>query len=284
MMRFTAPRLLVQVTSAVASNAYLPGFLSGRLYTGAAKRLCVPFLNCYSCPGALGSCPVGAIQSLAASGTLSLYVVGLVLGVGAAVGRAPCGWLCPFGLVQDLLARLSRRRLALPRALRLGKYAILVLLVPLAAWWTGGADIGAPHFCTYLCPAGTLGAALPLLAVNRQLWALAGGLLAWRVALLLAILGASAVVNRPFCQALCPLGAAYGLLNPVSRWRLAVDGRRCTACGSCQGACPLALDPASAPNQRECIRCLSCQRACPQAAIRFGSELRAITAEGGVRT
>ena len=62
-------RRLVQLYSALLHNAYLKGFIDGKIYTGAAKVACVPGFNCYSCPGAVGSCPLGSIQNaLSASG------------------------------------------------------------------------------------------------------------------------------------------------------------------------------------------------------------------------
>ena len=59
-------RRLAQLYAALLYNAHLKGFVQGEIFTGNAKALCVPGLNCYSCPGALGSCPIGALQAVTA--------------------------------------------------------------------------------------------------------------------------------------------------------------------------------------------------------------------------
>ena len=51
-------RHIVQLLSAIALNLNLPGFINGSIHTGASKGICVPVLNCYSCPGAAGACPI----------------------------------------------------------------------------------------------------------------------------------------------------------------------------------------------------------------------------------
>ena len=74
-------RRLVQLYSALLYNANLKGFVSGQIYTGKTKALCVPGFNCYSCPGATGACPLGSLQaSLAASDKqIGFYVLGILL-------------------------------------------------------------------------------------------------------------------------------------------------------------------------------------------------------------
>ena len=98
-------RKLIQLYSAVLYNAHLRGFVDGEIYQGQTKNVCVPGLNCYSCPGAVGACPLGAIQNaLASSGhRAGWYVLGLIMIFGLCLGRTICGWLCPMGLVQELL-------------------------------------------------------------------------------------------------------------------------------------------------------------------------------------
>ena len=56
-------RSVVQWLSTLLYNANLPGFVQGRIYRGPLKSVCVPGLNCYSCPGAVGACPLGSLQS-----------------------------------------------------------------------------------------------------------------------------------------------------------------------------------------------------------------------------
>ena len=86
-------------------NAYIKGFIDGKIYTGNAKNACVPGFNCYSCPGAVGACPLGALQNaLAFAGhRAGWYVLGILLLFGVILGRTICGWLCTMGVNQELL-------------------------------------------------------------------------------------------------------------------------------------------------------------------------------------
>ena len=256
-------------------NSYAKGFQSGQIFAGASKSICVPVLNCYSCPGALGACPIGALQTVLGRGRFPFYVLGLIMAFGVVLGRAICGLLCPFGLVQDLLHKIPLPKYQLPtrldRALRWLKYivlALLVVLLPLLAAIQSG--IATPYFCKWLCPAGTLGGALPLMATNPSLRALAGALFGWKFAVLVLIVFAAILIPRPFCRYLCPLGAFYSLFNRVSFYGITLDEARCTSCGRCAQVCPMGVDVRTSPNSAECIRCGKCSAACPTGAIRQG--------------
>lgn len=266
-------RLGVQVAFAAVTNGYVAGFLHGKLYTGPTKAYCVPGLNCYSCPGALGACPLGALQAVLGSRQykMAYYVVGFLLMVGAFFGRLVCGWLCPFGLVQDLVYKIpffkKLRKLPGDRWLKWIKYVLLlgfVILLPLFAVDLLGQ--GQPWFCKYVCPSGAL-AGLPLIWANPALQGALGWLFRWKLALLVGLIILSLLVYRPFCRYLCPLGAIYGLLNPVSIYKLEIDAQRCTQCGACQKACKLDIPVYRQPNSPECIRCGACKDACPHGAI-----------------
>ena len=107
-------RHIIQLLAAVLYNLNFEGIATASLYTGPVKRLCVPGLNCYSCPGAIGACPIGSLQvaQVNADKSLPFYVVGLLLAFGALFGRTICGWACPFGLIQDLIAKIPTPKLA----------------------------------------------------------------------------------------------------------------------------------------------------------------------------
>ena len=267
-------RLIVQVVFTALTNGYAQGFVQGRIFTGPTKAYCVPGLNCYSCPGALGACPIGSLQAVLGSRSykMAFYVVGFLMVVGAVFGRFVCGWLCPFGLVQDLLYKIpfvkKLRKLPGDRWLKWLKYVLLVgfvIILPLFA-----VDIigqGQPWFCEYICPSGTLLAGIPLLAANPALRAAAGWLFSWKLLILVVLVFLSILVYRPFCRYLCPLGAIYGLFNPIAFYRLKVDEHKCTHCGACRRACKLDIPVDKTPNSPECIRCGDCKRACPHGAI-----------------
>ena len=269
-------RLIVQLAFTALTNGYVNGFLGRKLYKGNLKKFCVPGLNCYSCPGALGSCPIGAMQAVAADKNFSFpfYALGLLVMIGALAGRIVCGFLCPFGLVQDLIYKIPvpklLRRLPGDKYLRLLKYAVLALLVLIlpdrAANVIGQGD---PWFCKWLCPSGTLMGGLPQILTTPALRASLGFLFSWKMAILLLILALSAVNYRPFCKYLCPLGAIYGLCNPISLYHLEVDRAKCTRCGVCSKKCGMGVDVPAAPNSPECIRCGECARVCPHGALRF---------------
>lgn len=267
-------RTLVQLVFAALTNGYAAGFAKGTIYKGTGKLVCVPGLNCYSCPGALGSCPIGSFQAVITSRTnkFTFYVIGFFLLFGALFGRLVCGWLCPFGLVQDLLHKIpfpkKLRRLPGDRVLKYLKYVILVgfvIVLPLTVLDIVGQ--GQPWFCKYICPSGTLFAGIPLIASNPPLRAALGWLFTWKAAILVALLLLSIVVYRPFCRYLCPLGAIYGLFNPVALYRFRIDAEKCTQCGACQRACKLDIPVWQTPNSPECIRCGDCRRACPHGAV-----------------
>lgn len=266
-------RLWCQIAFAALTNGYVTGFVKGDIFKGPSKGLCVPGLSCHSCPGALFACPVGALQAVLGSRGyhFSLYVFG-VLGVfGTLFGRFVCGWLCPFGLVQDLLGKIpvpfKRKTLPGHKILSYLKYLVLLILVILLPMFVRSAmGQGEPWFCAYLCPSGTLFAGIPLLALKGDLRGFIGGTFFWKLGVLIAVLTLSTVVNRPFCQYLCPLGALYGLFNPIALYRYKVE-EHCVDCGACQKACPFDIDVSQTPNSAACIRCGACQKACPAGAI-----------------
>lgn len=269
-------RTIVQVGFTAVTNGYLMGFARGSIYKGPMKKVCLPGLNCYSCPGALGSCPVGAFQAVVTSRNLnfSYYVVGFLILFGAFLGRFVCGWLCPFGLVQDLLHKIpfpkKLKKLPGDRYLKWLKYAILVgfvIVLPLTVLDVVGQ--GQPWYCKYICPSGTLLGGIPLIAANPMLRSALSWLFAWKVGILLVLLLLSVVVYRPFCRYVCPLGAVYGLFNPIALYRYRVDETACTHCGACQKACPMDIPVEKTPNSPECIRCGKCRSACPHGAIRL---------------
>ena len=264
----------VQAGATLLSNLHLPNFLKGSLYQGAGKAVCVPGLNCYSCPAASGSCPIGALQAAVGSPQyrFSYYIVGFLLLLGMLLGRAICGFLCPFGWLQELLHKIptkkfSSRKLKPLRYLKYGILVVMVCMLPVLA--ANDVGIGDPFFCKYLCPQGVLEGAIPLSLVNPSIRAALGKLFSWKLSILLTIIVLSVLFFRPFCKWLCPLGAFYALLNRMSLFRMQVDRDKCVSCGKCAKACKMDVDVTKTPNHTECIRCGMCVRACPTCAVHF---------------
>lgn len=280
MKKFTPARIRTwfQILYTIITNGYAYGFMSGKIYKGSMKYACVPGLNCYSCPGALASCPLGALQNALNKRNFSVpfAVLGFFFVFGSLFGRFVCGWLCPFGLVQDLLHKipLFKKRKQLPKheILKYGKYVTLFGLVIIGSAFLFTGFVKVPAFCKFLCPSGTLFGAIPLLSTNTMLQTQIGGLFFWKLGILLAIVLLSIKVYRPFCQYLCPLGAIYGWFNKFSLVQIRWEKESCTSCGACKRACPVNLSPEEISVSPECIRCGKCVDACPAKCLYFGGK------------
>ena len=271
------PRHGVQALWALLTNSYLVGFVQGKIYKGKLKNLCVPGMNCYSCPGAVGSCPIGSLQAVIGSWNFkfAFYVAGFLVLVGALVGRFVCGWLCPFGLIQDLLHKIpfpkKIKTFRGDKLLRKLKYIILLIFVILLPMFL--VDVigqGAPYFCKLLCPVGALEGGIPLVLLNKSMHTALGWLYAWKNVLLVVTIILSIMIYRPFCKYICPLGAVYSVFNPISVFKYRVDESKCTHCGACARTCKMQVDPVQNANHPECIRCGLCKKVCPTGAISSG--------------
>ncbi len=241
--------------------------------------ICVPGLNCYSCPAAAGSCPIGALQATVGASRFhfAYYVTGFLILIGVLLGRFVCGFLCPFGWFQELLHKIPSRKFSTKKlhALTYLKYVILLLFVfvlPLTI--VNEVGMGDPFFCKYICPAGILEGGIPLSIANDSIRASLGVLFTWKSCILIGIVTLSVFFYRPFCKWLCPLGAFYALFNKVSLYRLSVDADKCTSCGACSAVCKMDVDVFRTPNHSECIRCGDCIATCPHHAITRTISLR----------
>lgn len=268
--RRPSTRRLVQLYSALLYNAHLRGFLEGEIYRGNTKALCVPGFNCYSCPGAVGACPLGALQNaLASTGhRAGWYVLGILLLYGVILGRTVCGWLCPLGWLQELLHKIPTPKLRKSRATRALswlKYAMLGIFVAAVPLWYGLArDMPLPAFCKYICPAGTLEGAVGLLPANPSFFNMLGALFTSKFVIMLVIGLACVFCYRSFCRFLCPLGAIYGMFSRFNIFGVKVDGNRCNQCGACVRHCEMDVRRVG---DHECIHCGQCMAACHQGAI-----------------
>ena len=264
----------IQAGAVLFTNLHLPNFIKGGIYQGKGKAVCVPGLNCYSCPAASGACPIGSFQAVVGSSKFrfSYYITGFLILLGVLLGRFICGFLCPFGWFQELLHKIPTKKLSTKKLKPLTyiKYAVLlVMVVLLPVLITNDVGMGDPFFCKYLCPQGVLEGAIPLAAVNSGIRAALGALFSWKLGILIAVVVLSVLFYRPFCKWLCPLGAFYALLNKVSLLGMKVDKHKCVACGKCAKACKMDVDVTKSPDNAECIRCGMCVRACPTNAVSF---------------
>ena len=159
--KLTRFRGYIQAAAALLSNLHLPNFLKGEIYRGAGKTVCVPGLNCYSCPAASGACPIGALQTVVGSAKygFSYYITGILILLGVLLGRFICGFLCPFGWFQELLHKIPTKKFSTKKlkCLTWIKYVVLLVTVfLLPALAVDDVGMGAPFFCKYICPQGVL--------------------------------------------------------------------------------------------------------------------------------
>ena len=266
-------RRIIQLYAALLTNANLKGFGSGKIYQGNVKYACAPGLNCYSCPAASASCPLGALQNALANSDTKLpyYVIGILILYAFLFGRWICGFLCPFGLIQDLLYKIKTPKIKkskVTRVLSYLKYVILVvfvILIPLV-YALQASNSPLPAFCKYLCPSGTLLGAGGLLSSETTAYMvqMLGPLFTWKTCLLVAIIAVCIFCYRSFCRFICPLGAIYGLFNKISLVGMDFEQKKCIDCGLCVGKCKMDIRHVG---DHECISCGDCIGVCPTAAI-----------------
>lgn len=268
-------RRIIQLYCALLFNAHLCGFVKGEIFTGKTKAVCAPGINCYSCPGAVGSCPLGAIQNAVGSlnRNIGFYVLGIIMLYGALLGRTICGWLCPFGLIQELLHKIPTPKIKkshVTRLLSYMKYLILIIFVIIIPAFFGlNGGIQTPGFCKFICPAGTLEGAMAMLPNNASWLSMLGPIFASKFVIMVIIGLACIFCYRSFCRFLCPLGAIYGMFNKISVIGVRVDTNRCTGCGTCVRNCRMDVKYVG---DHECIHCGQCIGGCNRKAISIKGE------------
>ncbi len=270
-------RKIMQLYFAVLFNANLKGFVTGNIYQGNSKAVCAPGINCYSCPGAIAACPLGSLQGAYSADRSTLYYIGgLLLLYSLMFGRMICGWLCPFGLVQELVYKIKTPKLKkspVTRLLSWFKYVVLVFFVIIVPVMYAFRDTPLPAFCKYICPSGTLEGGIGLLsnAVNESYFSMLGPLFTWKFLLMVSILVGSIFIFRLFCRFICPLGALYGIFNKISVFGIKLEKSKCTDCGLCQAHCKVDIKHVG---DQECISCGECIDVCPTKAISWkGSKI-----------
>ena len=265
-------RKWMQLYFALLFNANIKGFINikgmhnGQIYKGDTKNVCMPGLNCYSCPGAVTACPLGSLQNAIGDHGALFYVCGILVLYGILFGRMICGWLCPFGWIQELLHKIKTpkvRKSPITRILSYFKYVVLVffcVIIPLM--------YASPGFCKFICPAGTLEGGVGLLSnpVNEGEMARLGPLFTWKFLLMVSVVIGCIFIFRLFCRFLCPLGALYALFNRISVFGIKLNRDKCVDCNRCISHCKMDIRHVG---DTECIQCGECISVCPTDAIQW---------------
>jgi len=229
--------------------------------------MCSPVFHCYACPLATFACPIGIIAQFSALHVFPFIAIGLLVATGAMFGSLICGWVCPFGYLQDLAAKVPTPKFDLPKFTGYFRYVMLIGAVLAIPYFFGE---GHPLFVCRICPAGALESAVPTMAGQ----AIRGEKVIWpnalKLTILIVFLIAIFFIKRPWCRILCPLGAIFSLFNRASAFFLRFDAESCTHCERCHKLCEYGIEPEKTPNDLRCIRCLECTQCSPD-ALTLGS-------------
>ncbi len=220
--------------------------------------------HCYSCPLSSFACPIGIAANYAALFPVAFEIpyllLGLLLLVGALSGSLICGWACPFGFVQDLLGKITSKKVAVPGWLGYTRYAVLlglVLALPLLLGFKGIPFGDQVVSICRLCPAGALEAGLPYSL--QSLCTGEGWTMSWfKSAILFAFIGSALFIHRPWCRIFCPLGGLLALFNRFSLFHLRFNPKECVECNLCRSRCSMGVKVDEKVNVTGCIRCLEC--------------------------
>lgn len=252
-------RYSILVASFFAGNNYF----HKTIYQGKLKGFFFPGLNCYACPLARFSCPLGSMQNFIGARTLPIYVLGFMGLLGITLGRLVCGWVCPFGFLQEIPYKIKTYKIRISQKYSYSKYVFLFVFVMILPILTT-----QPWFCK-ICPAGGVEAGIPMVLLDPYLRSLIGALFYIKMAIVVLFVLSPIFIKRPFCRFMCPLGAIYGIFNKFTLFKIQVDDNKCIKCYACQEVCPMDVEIFKNPESVDCIRCGECIKACPTNALSF---------------
>lgn len=302
--KWTLPRMLVQLLSLIAVNALVLTQIFPNLKIQPIL-LGLPILASVNSHFSAVYSSFDLIQLEFAQPEFPFIVFGVVLLIGAVVGRAFCGWVCPVGFIQDMITNLKGRLDTVsPRTQKSSirvKYvllfATLLLSGSLALALASGAGsdykaalgiLASGPFIAFSPDATLFGTVPALIAIARDNFATfltkpptmqavyawltsVPPLLALRLLILVAFFGAAWRVPRFFCRYVCPTGALMAIFQKYSLSGMKRDPVKCTKCPHCEIKCPMQINILDLPwekfNDPECIMCMECVDACPHGSL-----------------
>ncbi|NMC76582.1 MAG: 4Fe-4S binding protein [Candidatus Methanofastidiosa archaeon] len=252
------------------------------------KHITGPVFNCYACPWASISCPIGLLQNFVMNGQVPTYVLGTMGAVFVFVGSAFCGWVCPFGFFQDAIdfvkniikGNKKQRKRKMPVRSKSKDFSLITRLIVLIATLVLAIRFVDTIFCK-LCPIGTIEATFPYQITNGfsyNIW------LAARVGIFVFLVIMFFIMSRFWCRYLCPIGALAGPSNKISLLKLYHNGQNCDGCNICRDVCPLDIDVIKDTNSSRCTRCADCVDKCPKGHLAFGLDIFGILAVSPFKT
>jgi len=283
-LKYEAARRIVQFCSFLLFNAGIFGL--------AATPVLLPVLQSLGIPQKTVGGAFGALQLMLYEVVFPWLPLTAIFLTAILMGRALCGWACPFGFVQDLLAYVKGKHAKVSPRTHGGlvkvKYLILVIVLFISGTLAVSSIVGtgqeyrrslgefakAPF--NVLSPSDTLFAALPRFIFDARYSPIAlPTLLFWvRLAIMVGVLIFAVYVERSWCRYFCPLGAFMAVLNRFSFLGLKRNPTKCTkaGCRECIEVCPTKVPILDLPWEKfthpECIYCLKCVEACSTRAIR----------------
>jgi len=300
LLKFNTLRRIVQLLSFI--------FFSAIVFNLGTLALVFPVLWTWKLrPNTVGDA-FTAIQLMfsgwSASVVFPWVAVASFLIVGVLIGKSMCGWVCPFGFVQDLLGHVKRKQtdvsLRTHSSMVYVKYAILAITLLISVTFaasklTGVSDtyekglgIFAEAPFTVLSPSETLFGAIPQMMYDFRFAVFQKPLqdallgftalppLFWvQFAILVGVLVFAVYVPRAWCRYFCPLGAIMAIMNRFSFIGLRREPSRCekVGCGKCVQACPTRVPILDLPWEKfshpECIYCMKCVDACEHKALKL---------------
>ena len=271
-------------------------------FNGTRTWVVLPVIASVKAQGAIGS-TMDAMTLLFSQGIFPWLPIGIMLVVGAILGRLMCGWVCPFGFIQDVITGIKGRvesveRRAQTQWIRL-KYVLLGIALfmsgtlALAVSYGVGSDYKASlgpfadGLFIAITPDGTLFGTLSVFLADfyglvttgqlsqfNNLSSILGGVspLIWiNILILLGALYAAWRIPRFWCRYICPVGAIMAVFQKNSMLGMHRDPVKCTDCRECEDACPMQVPIMDLDwkkfNDSECILCMACVDACPSGAL-----------------